>query len=211
MNKMNLKSNTTDSPDIQYFGNDVALVDIDGTLADYDGQMIKSLESICHPSELPLAIGYGIKQPDHIWSRMQLIKSKGDWWENLPRLKLGFDILEVLRELNFYISILTQGPKSNPIAWSHKVSWCIKNVPDLDVTITRNKGLVYGKVLVDDYPEYVGAWLNHRPRGLVVMPAQRWNEDFTHPQVIRYDGSNLGKIREALEKVKNRKRGENWQ
>ena len=65
--------------------------------------------------------------------------------------------------------------------------------------------------MVDDYPEYVGAWLNYRPRGLVIMPAQRWNENFTHSQVIRYDGSNLGKVREALEKVKGRKSGENWQ
>jgi hypothetical protein len=139
---------------------------------------------------------------------MKLIKSRGEWWENLPKFQLGFDILEVLRDLGFYISVLTQGPRENAVAWSHKLSWCLKNIPDLDVTITRNKGLVYGKVLVDDYPLYIEGWLKYRRRGLVIMPAHFWNKDFTHPQVIRYDGSNIDEVKRALEIVKNRKSGE---
>jgi hypothetical protein len=113
-----------------------------------------------------------------------------------------------MQELGYYLSILTQGPKANPVAWSHKVKWCFKHVPNIDITITRNKGLVYGKVLMDDYPEYIQQWLEHRPRGLVIMPAQKWNVDFTHPNVIRYDGSNLLEVRRALEIVKDRKPGE---
>ena len=177
----------------------VALVDMDGTLADYDGAMARDLAKMASPNEAPEEIGYEKPHDPHIWERMKLIKANGDWWENLPRFKLGFDVLEILEDLGFYVSVLTQGPKANPIAWSHKVKWCVKNIPDIDITITRNKGLVYGKVLVDDYPEYVEQWLAHRPRGLVIMPAQNWNKDFKHPNVIRYDGSNWHQVQEALE------------
>jgi len=52
--------------------------------------------------------------------------------------------------------ILTQGPKKNPASWSGKKKWIDKNLgQDVDITITRDKGLVYGKVLVDDYPGYI--------------------------------------------------------
>jgi len=186
----------------------IALVDMDGTLADYDGAMQRDLDKLSSPDERSREIGYGCKHPDYIWERMKMIKSSGEWWENLPKFQLGFDVLEILREFEFYISILTQGPRANPVAWSHKVRWCLKNVPDLDITITRNKGLVYGRVLVDDYPEYIEQWLEWRPRGLVIMPAQKWNKDFKHSNVLRYDGKNLSSLRHALGVVRDRKDGE---
>jgi len=183
----------------------VALVDMDGTLADYDGAMARDLAKLASPEETSEAIGYGHDHEDHIWERMKMIKSNGDWWENLPRLALGFEILDLLEELGFYRSVLTQGPKTNAVAWSHKVKWCFKNIPEIDITITRNKGLVYGRVLVDDYPVYIEQWLEHRPRGLVIMPAQPWNKDFSHPNVIRYDGSNMQEMRKALIAARDRK------
>jgi len=65
----------------------------------------------------------------------------------------------------------------------------------VQVTLTEDKGLVYGKVLVDDWPPYIERWLTWRPRGLVIMPARRWNATFTHPQVLRYEfGRNDGII-----------------
>ena len=76
---------------------------------------------------------------------------------------------------------------------------------DIDITITRDKSLVYGKVLVDDYPAYAERWLKHRSRGLVIMPANKDNREYKHPQVIRFDGSNLAQVREAMERVKLRK------
>ena len=177
---------------------------MDGTIADYDGQMQKDMAELASPEEPQEEIGYDKPHSPHIWARMKMIKARGEWWENIPKLKLGFDVLDILREFDFYISILTQGPKENPVAWSHKVAWCMKNVPDLDITITRNKGLVYGKILVDDYPEYIMQWLQHRPRGLVIMPAQNWNLNFKHDNVIRYDGKNLDKVRDAIKMAKKR-------
>ncbi len=40
------------------------------------------------------------------------------------------------------------------------------------------------------------------------MPANDSNKNFSHPQVIRYDGTNLNRVKEAMIKAKNRKRGE---
>ena len=53
------------------------------------------------------------------------------------------------------------------------------------------------------YPELVEfeRWLEWRPRGLVVLPAQPWNHGFSHPNAIRYDGSNLHEIRAALRRL----------
>jgi 5'-nucleotidase len=59
-------------------------------------------------------------------------------------------------------------------------------------------------VLVDDWPPYVERWLQWRPRGLVILPAQRWNEGFSHPNALRYDGSNLAQVREALARIRER-------
>jgi 5'(3')-deoxyribonucleotidase len=188
----------------------IALVDMDGTLANYDLAMERDLESLRAPCEEPYTTGLHKKHPPHIVARMDMIKSNGDWWENLPKLKMGFDILEILLSYGFYISILTQGPKTNPVAWEHKVRWCKKNVPDLDITITRNKGLVYGKVLVDDYPAYIKQWLKWRPRGVVIMPGHPWNRDFSFPNVFRYDGHNLEAVKSLLRKVRDRKAGESF-
>jgi len=100
---------------------------------------------------------------------------------------------------------LTQGPRKNPYAWSGKKKWIDRNLgEDQDVTMTRDKGLIYGKILVDDFTGYVERWLGWRKRGLVIMPASKENEGYSHEQVIRYNGENLEEVREAMEKAKLR-------
>lgn len=111
----------------------------------------------------------------------------------------GFHVLNVAAEIGFDIHVLTQGPMSTSGAWTQKLEWFKENVllhvnssnnlacPEAKITITRDKGLVYGRVLVDDWPEYILKWLTFRKRGLVIMPAREWNKDFTHEQVLRYD------------------------
>ena len=48
-----------------------------------------------------------------------------------------------------------------------KVQWCDRHLADFphQITITMDKGLVYGKLLVDDWPDYVLRWLRWRKRG----------------------------------------------
>ena len=94
-------------------------------------------------------------------------------------------------------------------SWKGKKKWVDKYLgPETDITITRDKGIVYGKVLVDDYPGYIERWLSWRDRGLVIMPANKDNINFSHPQVIRYDGSNLDIVKRAMKKARYRRKGE---
>lgn len=181
----------------------VALVDMDGTLCDYEGAMLRDLERLRSPHEPPVSIA-GTHAEPWLRERMELVRRQHGWWARLERLRLGFDVLEELRARDFEIHILTKGPATATSAWAEKLQWCQQHVPDARVTVTMDKGLVYGKVLVDDYPEYVLRWLTWRPRGLVIMPAQPWNEGFSHPNVLRYDGSNLDAVRTQLDTVKAR-------
>lgn len=181
----------------------IALFDMDGTLCDYDRGLFEELEKMRHPSEPVYSLPVRDDAPAYIKNRANLIRASEKWWENLPKLKLGWDILDAAKSLEFRIMVLTQGPRSNPSAWSGKKRWIDKNLgEDVDITITRDKGLVYGKILVDDYPGYIEKWLVWRKRGLVIMPANDANKDYKNPQVIRYDGSNLKEVILGMQKVK---------
>jgi len=180
----------------------VALFDLDGTLCDYDKGLLDSLNALRSPHEPVLTSIPRKREPLWLKVRMDLVRANADWWVKLPKFKLGHDIWELAGLIGYQRMILSQGPRKNPLSWSGKKMWVDVNLgPDIDVTITRDKSLVYGKVLVDDYPPYIEAWLEWRPRGLVIMPASDSNADFIHPQVIRYDGTNFDEVKRAMEKA----------
>ncbi len=184
----------------------IALFDMDGTLCDYEKGLFECLEKLRSPEEPVFYPPITDDCPDYIRARADLIRSSEKWWINLPRFQLGFDILKIAKELEYRIMILTSGPRRNPSSWSGKKIWIDNNLgQDVDITITRDKGLVYGKILVDDFPKYIERWLQYRPRGLVIMPAGKQNENFKHRQIVRYDGTNLEQVREVMEKAKLRK------
>lgn len=169
----------------------VALIDIDGTLADYDGRMRSELQKIMGPMErLPESLhGTG---DDWFEARMDLIKRQTGFWRNLPLIPAGYEVYELLGSLGYQRMILTKGPRNTTHAWTEKVEWCAQHVPSAGITITRHgddvdvhKGLVYGKVLFDDFPSYVEQWLRHRPRGKVLMLEHPHNKDFDHPNVFK--------------------------
>ena len=182
----------------------IALFDMDGTLCDYELALKKSLEELSSPKEPQIVFPIKDNAPEYLRNRTNLIRKSEEWWTDLPKLQLGWDILEIAKELDYRIMILTQGPRKNPAAWSGKKRWMDKNLPDTDITITRDKGLVYGKILVDDFPDYIERWLQWRKRGLVIMPANNSNQSYKHPQVIRYDGANLQEAKETMLKAKQR-------
>ena len=186
--------------------NKVCLFDLDGTLADYTGQLAEDFNRIKHPSEPTYSresFGQDQKEPDWFYQRRSCITDKEEWWENLPKWQPGFDILEMAEEIGFRIMVLTQGPATKPAAWSGKIKWCQEHLAFLDVTITRDKNLVYGRVLVDDWPEYAEGWLKNRPRGLVIMPEHHWNKKFYHVNALHYSDNKVV-VREALQKAFDR-------
>jgi FMN phosphatase YigB (HAD superfamily) len=180
----------------------IALFDLDGTLADFSSAMQRDMKALQSPGEHDWE-EHAEDEPHYLRARGALIRRQPGWWENLEKYGPGFEILTLARELKFQSHVLTKGPASASASWTEKLRWCQKHVPDLLVTVTQDKGLVYGKVLVDDWPPYVTRWLEWRPRGLVIMPAHPWNQDVNHPNVLRYTGPELlPEVRERLAAVR---------
>jgi 5'-nucleotidase len=184
----------------------IALFDLDGTLADFDGGMDAGMRKIATPDEVSAGTYFPREQdnePDYLKERRRLVKRQPGFWRDLYRLNMGMSLLQSAIETGYRISILTKAPRTNFPAWTEKVEWAWKNLPmeehSIQICMAEDKGLVYGRMLVDDYPPYVSRWLAWRPRGLVIMPAQAWNKDFEHPQVVRvFDQASMTRAIEAM-------------
>ena len=190
----------------------IALIDMDGTLFDYSKQLKEDLQKLQSPNDPELPDDVHDESLPWLKARMDLIKSVPGWWRNLPKFELGWQILDIIFDMNFDCEILTKGPRSKPHAWAEKVQ-CINdhfgNKINVNV-VGKSKAKTYGHVLVDDYPQYVLEWLEHRPRGLVIVPAHFYNMNVNHPNIIRYDGNNKDEINEALSAVVNRVGKQHW-
>jgi 5'-nucleotidase len=173
----------------------IALIDLDGTVADYDRAMREALLKLQSPNDPPLeeALRDG---PPWLEERQRLIKQNPGFWKGLPRIHRGFEVVAALRNLSFRLMVLSKGPVRTTSAWTEKLLWCQEHLPDVGVAIISEpdaKGLVYGRVLVDDWPPFIGSWLERRPRGLVVMLDHPYNRDFSHPRVFRFIGHSPGR------------------
>ncbi len=189
--------------------NNIGLFDLDGSLADYDKAVLEGLAALRSPDEPAIEDIRQAHEVPHLKTRIDLICRQPNWWFNLEPIPMGFQVLNLAKEIGFQIHVLTQGPKTKPLAWKEKVEWCQKHLgPDIDIHITRNKGMVYGKFLYDDFPEFMLRWLEHRPRGLGIMPVNRGNKNFRHPQVVRWGGTNLDEVAERLRTAFKRLPGE---
>lgn len=187
----------------------ISLHDLDGSMADFDGAMRAGMQKIASPQEGEISskLLNQANEPQYIKERRRLIKSMPGFWRTLPRLELGFDVFEACKKLEFTQFVLTNGPKAPTWAWGEKVDWCNDHIPDTPAIVGRDKGLVYGRVLVDDWPEYGMRWLTWRPRGLLIVIAQPWNVDFKHPNALRYDGKNYDEMVNRLGEARRRPSG----
>lgn len=187
----------------------IALIDMDGTIADYDRAMQRDYDRLIAPGEMTYweasrTYTKENKWPDHLWARRDVIQRQPGWWRDLPRLDVGFEIVGVLRHFDFELNIATKGPSSKSNAWAEKLEWVREHLPHTNVHITEDKSLLYGKVLVDDWPNYVTKWLKHRPRGLVIMPAHHYNKEYASvDQVFRYEVGMQDELLQALEQLVN--------
>lgn len=181
----------------------IALMDLDGTLADYDGALQREMAKIASPGEPEFRSFMDADRPAWLEARRHLISSIPGFWRNLAPLEAGMEIKAELEACGFCINVLTKGPSTKPDAWKEKFEWCRAHIPDAGVSITEDKSLSYGRVLVDDWPPYFVGWLCFRPRGLVVVPAQPWNVDaerMAPANIFRYDRTQPG-ARERLRRV----------
>jgi hypothetical protein len=185
----------------------IALFDMDGTLCDFTGQIMRDLTLLRSPNEPEVTIASIFDPPEWLDRRMTLIKNVRGWWKNLPRLEDGFRILDLAVQIGFTPQVLTKGPFRTSIAWEEKYIWCREQIDavghtkkPIDITITMDKAGTYGTMLVEDFPPYVDRWLTWRKRGLVILVDRPYNQGYEHPQVVRFDGSlkSEGEIRERM-------------
>ncbi len=188
----------------------IALFDMDGTIADYVSAMKRDMESLRSPEE-PESDGDNLwdeNAPGYIKARKETIEKTRGWWRELKPIPVGIDVMKIAQELGFEIRILTKGPNDVPQAWAEKLEWCQHHLgKDIQVTITRDKGTVYGRVLVDDYWPFMEGWLKHRKNGLGLMPGDSDNKDVPHPNVTFYDSRNLDEVKELLISARDREEG----
>lgn len=191
-------------------GPNICLMDLDGCLCDHDAALLRDLKKIASPEEtMKYENLHSDDLPKWMKARVDMIRSAVGWWFKLKEFKLGWDVYNLAVEMGFEMHILTKGPKRIPNAWKEKVEWCQERLGcETHVNISADKGLVYGKVLVDDYPKYITSWLKRRPRGLVIMPCSKQNKDFVNANVIRYTGKNLSEVERALRAAYARRPGE---
>ena len=190
----------------------IALIDLDGTIADYDTEMSLQMSLILSPGDSTYTHRPVLDQDElpYFQARRKLIQRQPGFWRNLKPIPRGFEVVEEMRKLKFVLHVLTKGPTSTPSAWSEKVEWSHEHIADAAITISGDKSLVYGRVLFDDWPSYFEKWLAKRPRGLVICLAHSWNEEFKqggskeHPSIFRYDGTNQAELVERLTKAYDR-------
>ncbi len=180
----------------------IALIDMDGTLCDYDGEMKRQLSLLLNIREQEARD----EQYDNV---RDLIKRQSGFWRDLKPIDDGFIVLKMLQERGLRPHVLTKGPYNTTSAWTEKVEWCRKHIPNIPVTITENKSLVYGRILFDDWPRYCETWLLNRPRGLVLMLAYDYNKGFDEKypnQVVRVD-NNWDEVEYAIKVAYQRESG----
>jgi 5'(3')-deoxyribonucleotidase len=184
---------------------EIALVDMDGTLCEFRGQLDSDVARVLNGR------GEDVKVPACVVQEIEwLIRGQAGWYRNLKPLQLGFDIVRMLEEIGFRIMIMTKSSKESINAWSEKREWIKQHLPDVKMSVTEDKSLFYGKVLVDDYPGHFLPWMEHRPRGVVVMPAQPWNKG-TSKRINLHSVANqedLEALRPVLVEAFERKGGE---
>jgi len=183
----------------------IGLFDLDGTLADFDASMRRKLAALRSPGEDPAAETTEREEVPYMKERRRLLKSQPGFWRDLAPIPLGFQLLEEARAQRFLCQILSKSPRKIPAAAGEKIEWCIKHVPDLPIVLSEDKGLVYGKMLCDDWPEYIERWLTWRTRGLVIAVAQPWNVGIDmkfSKNVVRFDGTNFRYVRERMQEIR---------
>lgn len=196
----------------------IALFDMDGTLFDYVSQLKKDLKEIQSTEEKDIYEYSTLHDelPEYIYKRIDLIRKHNDWWFNLPKFQLGWDLWALTQELGFDHTILTKVPKSDPDAANQKIRCIRKHCGDkcgitiVDNTKHKAKANIYGNVLIDDYPPFVESWLKYRPRGFAILPECNDNKGYSHENSLIYDGTNLDEIKIILEAILKKEPKQHW-
>src|ERR1044071_7685603 len=105
------------------FKRPLALVDLDGTLADCSAAILERLAALRQPDDSP-DDELESEPPAHILARQQRIMSEPGFWRDLKPIPNGLRLVDLLLELEFDTFVFTKGPGDNASAWAEKFEWC---------------------------------------------------------------------------------------
>jgi 5'(3')-deoxyribonucleotidase len=171
----------------------IALIDLDGTMADYDNALQNGLQRLAKPGEdtswFKAGVGFN-RESLEPWQRERerLVRSADGFYRNLDPISMGFRVLELLLHCGFTCHIASKCPSDNSAqAAKEKIEWCASraSLRDLKVTICGDKSLMMGAILFDDWPGYITPWLENNLDSVVLMLDQPWNANFNHERVVR--------------------------
>jgi 5'-nucleotidase len=168
----------------------LALIDLDGTMADYDGAITRGLLSLSAGAELETPLqGMGFtREQNPLWlqERERLVRSMPGFYRDLKPLLSGFYVVGVLQRAGYALHVATKAPRHNTaIASKEKIEWCEEYLPNIPVTISGDKSILRGDILFDDWPGYIGPWLEANPNSIVLMPDRQWNANYQADRCYR--------------------------
>lgn len=172
-----------------------ALIDMDGTVADWDASVTKHLAETASPADREnygdpgswLAGYVRGARPEWLEERIEMIMRQSGFWENLPPIPVGLQVVDLMADLGFRIMVASKSPNDKPTAWTEKCLWCFKHLPDdHGITLTQDKSLMMGDVLFEDWPSYIRAWRANSPDGKVVV--------LDHPHNRQVSGRNIFRV-----------------
>lgn len=153
----------------------IVLLDMDGVLANFVGQVIRTLKLDVEHSEWKSWAHHntlGISE-SQFWQATQ----EEGFWLDIDPYPWAHDLMDRLRK-HFWV-IIASSPSLDPRCSMEKKQWIRKHFPDFlmeDVVLTNHKSLmaVPGRILIDDSQRNVTDFAMEGGRG-ILFPAP-WNE-----------------------------------
>jgi len=99
----------------------ILLCDLDGTIANYDKALYAELKKLMTResfNRLPKSLHFENELPIWLLNLKHRITQKPGYWRNLEKIKPGFHVLNMARDIGFDLRILTKGPRSKPSSWT---------------------------------------------------------------------------------------------
>lgn len=178
----------------------IAYFDLDDTLCKYSQALLDELNMLRGDDEPEI-----ISMPEGMYARKRAILSKESFWTSLELDQEVKKLYQAIKYLGFKTHILTAGPIQYPEAWSGKKKWVGQHFPNVDLTITRDKSLLMGDILVDDYPKYFKGWLKSNPKSIVIYP---YNSHYVAKVTRAYRYDNYDQDWPRIERLIRRRFGD---
>lgn len=179
------------------------LLDIDGVLADWTGQVKRVVE--LHGGTMDITRWFKRQSlPAAIQVNVFRIIAAPGFAASLPVLPGAIEAVQQLRKAGHTVQFVTS--LWNCPTWVHdRNHWLVRHklcsAPS-GVIYAKEKFMVKGDVFVDDKPENVVAWKQEWPLGVPVLWHQPWNESFNALETNINHFNDWDKLIEIVEREK---------